>query len=141
MEHQEDNESLRAGPGMQVEVDLIGNDGTGELFVLDIVPDKFSDFLSGHLGENTPLAKAINGHPAGEIVPYQVDDLIAVRIIKVQAASAGPDPNVAARREETLRKAVKQSDLASAIIFATSFNSKWGDYDPSQLSEEWEGDT
>jgi len=39
-----------------------------------------------------------------------------------------------------MRKALNQTELRNAINFASSFNSKWGDYDPSSLNEELDKD-
>ena len=63
-------------------------------------------------------------------------DIRRVRIAAVTPTDEGPDRGVALRREATLRKAVDQSDLTNAILFASSFNGKWGDYDPAGLMEE-----
>jgi hypothetical protein len=40
------------------------------------------------------------------------------------------------RREDVNRKAARSSDHTSLVIFASSMNSKWGNYDPDGLPEE-----
>ncbi len=58
-----------------------------------------------------------------------------MRIVAVNPSQAMPD-DAAARRQETLRKAVRQSEATNAILFASSFSGKWGDYDPTGLDED-----
>ena len=115
---------------------MIDAAGGGEALSFDIVPDKLADFKNGFLGEKTPLAQAINGHFAGERLPYRVDGIVEIHILDVQRSQAKPDEGIEARREAALRKAVKQSELTSTVLFASSYNGKWGDYDPSGLTEE-----
>jgi hypothetical protein len=122
--------------GAHVELELIDASGEREGLSFDIVPDKLADFKNGFLGEKTPLAQAINGHFADERVPYQVDEIVEIHILDVQRSQASPDKGIEARRQAALRKAVKQSDLTNAVLFASSFNGKWGDYDPTGLTEE-----
>ena len=126
--------------GMHVELELVTRGGDAEALSLDLVPDASADFGRGFLGEGTPLAAAILGRTAGSIVPYAQGDLREIRILAVSPASAAPDEGVAARREARLHEAVEKSDRTSAMIFATSYSSKWGDYDPAPLagSEGWE---
>ena len=124
--------------GAHVDLELIDASGGHEALSFDIVPDKLADFKNGFLGEKTPLAQAIMGHFAGERLPYQVDEIVEVHILDVQRSQAKPDQTIEARREAALRKAVKQSDLTNNALFASSYNGKWGDYDPSGLDEEVE---
>jgi hypothetical protein len=120
--------------GCRVAVELVNSDGSREKMAFQIVPDEAADFLRGYLGEGTPLAR----HTAGERLNYQADDIAEVIILGVDVADSGPDKSVAERREAALRKALKQTELANMIAFAASFNSKWGDYDPQSLTDEWE---
>ncbi len=124
--------------GYRVVVDLVSDDQSVERLAFQIVPDELADFLQGYLGEGTPLGKAIIGHAVGEHIPYEAADIIEVRIVGAELANTGPDESVPARRMESMRKALKQTELANMIAFAASFNSKWGDYDPKSLSDEWE---
>ena len=124
--------------GYRVVVDLVSDDQGVERLAFQIVPDELADFLQGYLGEGTPLGKAIIGHSVGEHIPYKAADIIEVRIVGAELANTGPDESVPARRMKSMRKALKQTELANMIAFAASFNSKWGDYDPKSLSDEWE---
>jgi hypothetical protein len=124
--------------GAFVEIELIDAGDQREGLSFNIVVDAQADFKNGFLGEGTPLAQAIMGHPAGVTVPYRADEIIAVYIRSVQPGQAAPGQDVAARRQETLRKAAEQSDLTSTMLFASSFSGKWGDYDPTSLVDEWE---
>ena len=129
--------SLKAGVGMHVDLVLITETGTEPLAV-DIVPDSSADFARGFLGEGTPLAQAIQGKAAGNTVPYHAGDIHTVKILSVQPSTSLPPPDVAERREATIRKAVDESDRTNAIIFASSFSGKWGDYDPDGIGKTWE---
>jgi hypothetical protein len=122
--------------GAHVDLELIDASGSREPLSFEIVPDKLADFKNGFLGEKTPLAQAIHGRFAGEHVPYRVDEIVEIHILDVQRSQVKPDEGIQARREAALRKAVKQSDLTSTVLFASSYNGKWGDYDPSGLDEE-----
>jgi hypothetical protein len=124
--------------GTQVELELIDKVGEREKLSVDIVRDDLADFKNGFLGEGTPLALAILGKKGGVTVPYVVDELREIQIVSVRKSTRAPDPGAPARREAQLQKAVKQSELKNAIGLATSFSSKWGDYDPSSLSDELE---
>lgn len=116
--------------GMRVNLDLITTEGVESLeFVL--VPDAFADIRLGFLGIGTPIARAILGHKAGENVPYQNDEIHEVQIKHVSPSSHPPPKEILERRQDTLRKAIDQSDRTNAVIFASSFSGKWGDYDPS----------
>ena len=103
---------------------------------LEIVPDRFADVRLGFLGQNTPLALAISGHAAGEILPYSGEGIDSIKIIQVEPSSSAPPTEIADRRQETIRKAVDQSDRTNAVIFASSFSGKWGDYDPTSFKDD-----
>lgn len=127
---------LRVKVGVHVELDIHYEGGETEQLSLDIVPDNAADFARGLLGESTQLAKAIIGHEAGAHLPYRVGDAVRVHLRNVMTGLYSEPVDLTDRREDTLRRAVKESDRANAIIFASSMNSKWGDYDPSGI-EDW----
>lgn len=133
-------EPLKVYTGRIVDLDLVDEQSSVESMTVQIVPDEFADITKGFLGEATPLAKAVLEHSAGEAIAYGLGDIRSIRIRDVREAQSGPDQSVAERREEKLRKAVNQSDLTNAVLFASSFNSKWGDYDPSSMSNELDQD-
>ena len=124
--------------GRLVELRLIDQSGGAETISLSIVEDKLADYRKGFLGQGTPLARAILGQKAGARIPYGVDDIAAIEVVSIRPAESEPDHGVVARRQEALRKALLRSDLTNAVMLATSFDSKWGDYDPAQLVEELE---
>ncbi len=105
----------------------------------DIVPDELAAFPHGYLGESTPLAQAILGQPAGAVVPYHQGDALSVKVLSVRDSQDLPEDNLAVKRQEKMRKAVEKSDRTNAMIFASSFSGKWGDYDPKGI-EDWEKD-
>jgi hypothetical protein len=126
---------LIAAVGTHVILELIIESGETEQLEFDLVADRSADFARGFLGESTPLAQAILGQPAGRPLLYQTADIRAVRILAITPSQAAPE-DADARRQETLRKAVRQSDTTNAILFASSFSGKWGDYDPTGLDED-----
>ena len=133
--HPSQSPQPKAVTGTHVTLELITESGEVEQLEFDLVPDRSADFARGFLGESTPLAQAILGQPAGSTVLYQNADIRAVRILAVTPGKAVPE-DAEARRQETLRKAVRQSDATNAILFASSFSGKWGDYDPTGLGED-----
>jgi hypothetical protein len=129
------SEPLRAGLGMHVTIAFL-LEGAEERIEFEVVADDQADFAKGFLGAGTPLAKAIIGQAVGAQIPYDGGDVHAVRILEVRPSQVTPTEDVKARREETLRKAVEASDRTNAVIFASSFSGKWGDYDPTGFLEE-----
>jgi hypothetical protein len=130
---------LRVDVGMFVEIDFIDANEQRESLSFHLVPDAQADYKNGFLGEGTPVARAILGHVAGDRVVYEADEIVAVEIRSIHPSQ--PDQlgsNRAAQRQESVRKAAEQSELTSTILFASSFNGKWGDYDPSGLMDDWE---
>jgi len=126
---------LFASVGTHVVLELITEGGDTEQLEVDLVADRAADFARGFLGESTPLAQSILGQPIGRALLYQNADIRAVRILAITPSQATPE-DAEARRQETLRKAVRQSDTTNAILFASSFSGKWGDYDPTGLDNE-----
>ena len=131
-----DDSSMKIWAGRHVELELRYETSEVERLSLDVVADNAADFDKGLLGENTPLAKAIMGKQAGVIVPYRAGDIVEVRILSVSEAQAARPADLSERREEVTRKAIRQSDHTSLVIYASSMNSKWGQYDPGALKEE-----
>jgi hypothetical protein len=123
--------------GCHVEVDLIGQTGTHERLSFDVVPDKKADFAHGFLGAGTPLAKAILGKRAGDVVAYRVGDMREVRILSVKPGSRTPEGE-ATDRKAILQKAISKSELAEAARFSLTVDLKWGGTDPQGIEEHWE---
>ena len=112
----------------KVLVELIDLSGVAEQVSLTLVESRQADFKSGLLDENTPLGRALIGHQAGDVVPYQIGDLKEVHILSVERWETVP-PNAAEKRREAVRKAEAQSEIINQLNFATASGSKWGDYD------------
>lgn len=136
----DENSMPQVWKGYRVAIELLNTDGSREKMAFQIVEDALADFTHGFVGESTPIAQALLGHVTGDRVNYSVDDIAEIHVLGVELAETGPDESVIARREATLRKALRQSELANLIAFAASFNSKWGDYDPQSLTDEWENE-
>lgn len=126
---------LYACAGMRVKIELITETGP-EFLSVELVSDKLADVSSGFLGEGTPLAQAVMGHKAGDTILYTSGDILSIKILEVCQGSGEVPQEVLARRQEIVRKAVEESDRTNALIFASSFSGKWGDYDPTGI-EQW----
>jgi len=124
--------------GRHVELELKYETSEVERLSLDVVADNAADFDNGMLGENTPLAKAIMGKQAGVTIPYRAGDIVEVRILSVTEGKNAQPADLSERREEVTRKAIAESDRTSLVIYASSMNSKWGQYDPGVLKEDEE---
>lgn len=124
--------------GTHVEVELITASGTSEGMAFDIVPDSSADFAAGFLGEGTPLAQAILGQRAGSRVPYTAADVVEVRILSVAPGAPPPDGDASANRQVVIQEAVSKSNLADMLRLALTVDTKWGDYDPEGLEENWD---
>ena len=131
------DELLKVQVGRHVEVELVEPSGEADNLAFDIVADKQADFKLGFLGEGTPLARAILGKGIGDEVSYQAEVAIKVRILSVQRSTVKPPADAATQREAAMRKAEAEIQRRSAITFASSYSSKWGDYDPKGV-EKWE---
>lgn len=129
---------LKVGPGMLVEIELVSRSGEVEHLVFTLVEDAKADFSAGFLGTGTPLAKTILGHYADSEIEYRVGDLDHVRILTVAPSDMVQTEDVTARREAIMQKALNHSDYVNALTFATSVNSKWGDYDIKP--EQWDAE-
>ena len=112
----------------KVLVELIDASGAVEQVRFTLVESRRADFKSDLLDENTPLGRALIGHRAGDVVPYQVGDLKEVHILSVERSETAP-PDAAEKRRETVRKAEAQAEIINQLNFATASGSKWGDYD------------
>jgi hypothetical protein len=110
-------------------VELVDSSGEAERREFTIVATEQADFKSGLLDENTRLGQALLGHCAGEVVPYPVGDLKAVRILSVTSGEADVSSDAAEKRRAAVQQAAAQSEITNQMIFATASGSKWGDYD------------
>ncbi len=122
--------------GTRVEVELVTEAGETERLAVDIVPDAAANLTQGFLGAGTPLARALLGCRAGQIVPYRAGDILRARVLAITVSTRKPGKEAQERRAANLRKAVDASDRTKALIFASSFSGKWGDYDPTSIPVE-----
>jgi hypothetical protein len=127
---------FKVEPGILVRIELTYEFSIEQLEFI-IVPDDQADFSAGFLGVGTPLAQAILDKTVGSQVPYMVGDASSVRVLSISKTDKVPSQDVVGRREERKRQVIEQSDRTSAMIFASSFSGKWGDYDPQGI-EAWD---
>lgn len=122
--------------GLLVRVEISYQDENDQLAFV-IVPDDQADFGAGFLGESTPLAKTILGEETGAQIPYFKGDAHSVRVLSIEPTDRTPSLETAERREKKMKEAVQQVERTNAVIFASSFSGKWGDYDPEGI-EAWD---
>ena len=124
-----ESENIPIARGSKVLLELVDQSGGVEQMEFTLVESNQADLKSGLLDENTPLARALIGHQAGEVIPYTVGDLKEVRVLSVERGEADALADAAEKRRESVRKAETQSELINQLNFATASGSKWGDYD------------
>jgi hypothetical protein len=129
------NVPLQVGLGTHVKVELQDESGGSDRLAFDIVPDNQADFAHGFLGLGTPLAQAILGQVAGNMVPYRVGDMVEARVLSVTSGVRAPSDDVEARRQAVIQQAVARSEQINDMAFALAVGSKWGDYDPGGTKE------
>jgi hypothetical protein len=122
--------------GCEVEVELVDRAGNKERLKVIIVEDKSADFSQGYLSENTPLAKALLGEKAGTAIPYLKDDILSIQILTVTKPTSKPPEDAAEKRDAMMKKTIREVQDTNAIVFASSFSGKWGDYDPDSIPKE-----
>jgi hypothetical protein len=127
--------------GMLVQVELIQRSGETEWMEFTLVKDELADFRAGFLGLGTPLAKKILGKYEDAIVDYTEGDLSSVRILSIEPSDKTPTEDVNSRRNELMRKVRNQAEHINAVMFSSSVNGKWGDYDIDSINpDQWEED-
>jgi hypothetical protein len=126
---------LPIGIGVHVELELIDAQGNCEPLAVDVVNAQAADLAQGFLGANTPLARALRGQTAGSEVPYVMGDIHRVRILRVTPSQTIAPADAKERREAVLQKALSDAERTNAEMFAASFSSKWGDYDPQGIAD------
>ena len=116
-----------------VEIEMSDSWGETEKLAFDIVPDIQADYYAGYLGESTPLAKAILGCRAGNVVIYKAgEDTCKVRILSIQPVTGKPGGEADARRA-AVQQAREQIAKTDAMIFASTVEGKWGEYEINSL--------
>ncbi|MFN2216021.1 MAG: hypothetical protein ACK2TS_03685 [Anaerolineales bacterium] len=127
--------------GMLVQVELIQRSGETEWMEFTLVKDELADFRAGFLGLGTPLAKKILGKYEDAIVDYTEGDLSSVRILSIEPSDKTPTEDVNSRRNELMCKVRNQAEHINAVMFSSSVNGKWGDYDIDSINpDQWEED-
>jgi hypothetical protein len=122
--------------GCHVELYLVDRGGNKDRFNIDIVSDESADFPHGFLGESTPLANVLLGERAGTVIPYLKDDILAIEILSVTPSIIIPPNDAQEKRQSQLNKAIREVEHTNAVVFASSFSGKWGDYDPDSLPND-----
>jgi hypothetical protein len=76
------------------------------------------------------------GEKAGTTIPYLKDDILSIQILSVTRPTHKPPEDAAEKREAMMQKTLREVQDTNAIVFASSFSGKWGDYDPDSIHKE-----
>jgi hypothetical protein len=126
--------------GCQVELELVNRSGEKERMKIVIAPDNAADYTQGYISEKTPLARILLSERAGTIIPYLKDDILSIEIISVSSKMNMLATDAVEKRRATMEKTRWAIEDTNAMIFASSFSGKWGDYDPDSIPKEKEND-
>jgi hypothetical protein len=129
MAEQKPRAPTQAAIGTCVELELLAGDTTVDRMTADIVFDKFADLTQDFLGASAPLAKAIVGKPMGASVAYAMGDITHVYIVSVARSVRTPPADAADQRQAILDEARRKAERTNAEMFASSYGSKWGNYE------------
>ena len=121
----------QAAIGTRVELELVGDSQVIDRMAVDIVFDKSADLDQDFLGASSPLAKAIIGKPVGTTVDYAMGDITHVHIVSVVRSERTPPADAADQRQAILDEARRKAERTNAEMFASSYGSKWGNYEVS----------
>jgi hypothetical protein len=130
-----ESNSVIVSIGCRVEISLLNRDDKREQLSFTVVADESADFANGFLGESTPLAQIIMGEKSGIVIPYLKDDIFAIEILSVTPSTIKPPDDIAEKRQAMMEKTIREVEHTNAVVFASSFSGKWGDYDPDSLPE------
>lgn len=119
-----------------MDVNLLDREGKKTRLSVDIVEDESADFAHGFLGASTPLAKILLGERAGNVIPYLKDDIFAIDVLSVTPALTASLDDAQEKRQAKMKKIIREVEHTNAVVFASSFSGKWGDYDPDSLPED-----
>jgi len=122
--------------GSKVEVILRDRQGREERLAATIVTDDAADYTHGFLGQSTPLAQALMGERVGTVIPYLKDDIYSIEIVAATKSELDAPKDAAIKRQAALNKAARAVEDTNAMVFASSFSGKWGDYDPDSIPKE-----
>ncbi len=131
-----ENQPEAISVGSRVEVILRDREAREECLTVVIVPAEAADFAHGYLGQNTPLAQALLGEKAGTTIPYLKDDIYSIQVVSVTKSEVEPPGDATRRRDASIKKTMREVQDTSAMVFASSFSGKWGDYDPDSIPKE-----
>ena len=119
--------------GCQVSLEILYRNGRRESLSLDIVTDEKGDLNHGFLSSSTHLARAILGEKTGYIIPYFTEETISVEITLIQKSTRTPGADAHKKKKSKLNEIKDQIEFRDALLFASSSNTKWGEYDPDGM--------
>lgn len=124
--------------GCQITLEIVYRSGSREQLEFDLVPNDQADYQNGFLSASTPLGKTILNEKIGVLIPYFTDDITAVQINSIQPSIRVPNIDISTHRKSTMADIKDQIEFRNAQLFASSADTKWGNYDPDGLDfETW----
>lgn len=121
--------------GDEVGFELILRNGSKEQLIFTIVEDNYSDVEKGYLSNHSPIAVLLLGEKVGSIIPYFTDETIGIEILSLRN-STHPPSEITHQRRKRMGEIFNQIEFRDAVLFASSVNTKWGNYDPDALSHQ-----
>ena len=70
------------------------------------------------------------------VIPYLKDDIFAIEVLSVTQSSRTPPTDAQEKRQSNMNKAIREIEHTNAVVFASSFSGKWGDYDPDSIPSD-----
>jgi hypothetical protein len=124
--------------GDRVAFDLIFRSGKREYLEFIIVDESIANPEARLLSCKSPLAQVILGEKVGSVIPYFTDELMAIQILTITLGPEFPLLYATREREERMREILSQIEFRDALLFASSSNSKWGNYDADGMNyQSW----
>jgi hypothetical protein len=68
------------------------------------------------------------------------EDILSIQILSVTQPINKPPEDAAEKREAMMKKTLREVQDTNAIVFASSFSGKWGDYDPDSIPKDNESE-
>jgi hypothetical protein len=132
-----DPPSLCAIVGTHVMIEISDKSGVIDQLEFDLVPDAQANFAAGLMSERTPLAQALAGHAAADVIPYRPPSGAAqtIKILDIQpgrsdATAGGAD------RHEILGQVMDRIARRESRQTALTAELHYGSIDADGIEEE-----
>jgi hypothetical protein len=80
--------------------------------------------------------KDLLGEKAGQVIPYLKGDILSIEVLSVTKPATAPAKDAAEKRKAKFKETLREVEDTNAMVFASSFSGKWGDYDPDSIPKD-----